>query len=477
MALKAGYKGIKDVGDGLQITTDGVLEITGESVVIPNPEGEATESLTKLEVGSTIYGIEADTSDCYKTSDGTESNIVDADYIPFLDSSAGSGSGAAKKSTWSNFVSKVAAKLPAADPSTKGVVKVGAGLNINNSDELFIQGGNGITVTTENDEEWVNATSDAKISEAITGLVTTADTVQDALEGLAEWVSANPSNPNGADLVALQIGSTKYPLPFDKYFPRSEQAVLGAKNVLPFLYEDEMSKTVGNTTFTVNSNGSVTVDTGGEAASSDANFQLLNKASSVDSVKKLLGKTWILNGMTGGDNSFYLAGNAWGGSTAIDTGDGATLALPSNATGVNVYIKVVAGKTVDNVTVSPMLSFDGGEFVPPAMTNKELTESLAVKTLTLTKGTNINTVDNIYAYQIGKVVYVSGFYQTSAAMASKEAAFSGLPTPKAYGDLTRPIVYDQGSYKLGSVEGSNFYVRDTVASGDTVVFTFSYVAS
>lgn len=60
MALKAGYKGIKDVGDGLQITTDGVLEITGESVVIPNPEGEATESLTKLEVGSTIYGIEAD---------------------------------------------------------------------------------------------------------------------------------------------------------------------------------------------------------------------------------------------------------------------------------------------------------------------------------------------------------------------------------------------------------------------------------
>ena len=113
MALKAGYQGIKDVGDGLKITTDGVLELTGEAAgVTPNPEGEATEALNKIEIDDTIYSVGgADLSKCYQTTDDTESAIVDADYIPFLDSSAASGAGAPKKSTWSNFISKVQAKL------------------------------------------------------------------------------------------------------------------------------------------------------------------------------------------------------------------------------------------------------------------------------------------------------------------------------------------------------------------------------
>lgn len=106
MALKAGRYGVTkeqlrkiDSGGG------------GGTTVVANPEGSATADLTKLKVGDTIYGVEGDTSACYQTTDDTESAIVDTDYIPFLDSSAASGAGAPKKSTWSNFCSKIAAKL------------------------------------------------------------------------------------------------------------------------------------------------------------------------------------------------------------------------------------------------------------------------------------------------------------------------------------------------------------------------------
>ena len=106
MALKAGRYGVTkeqlrkiDSGGG------------GGTTVVANPEGTATADLTKLQVGETVYGVDGDTSDCYKTTDDTESAIVDADYIPFLDSSAASGEGAARKSTWSNFIAKVKSKI------------------------------------------------------------------------------------------------------------------------------------------------------------------------------------------------------------------------------------------------------------------------------------------------------------------------------------------------------------------------------
>ena len=51
--------------------------------------------------------VSDDLEKTYKTDDATESAIVDADYIPFYDSSAS----VSKKSTWSNFCNKIAAKL------------------------------------------------------------------------------------------------------------------------------------------------------------------------------------------------------------------------------------------------------------------------------------------------------------------------------------------------------------------------------
>ena len=110
MALKAGYVGVKKVlaekladlpeiktnGTGLTLTTDGELEATGSTLAIEaNPEGDATDDLIKLKLGETIYEVN-DNTKCYQTDDSTESAIVDADYVPFYDSSAS----APKKSTW-----------------------------------------------------------------------------------------------------------------------------------------------------------------------------------------------------------------------------------------------------------------------------------------------------------------------------------------------------------------------------------------
>lgn len=156
MALRAGYKGVKtkdvqklaelvdvkSIGDGLTLSDDGELSATGGggggTTVVANPETESTANLFKLTVGATTYAV-PDNSKVYKTNDNTESTLSDADFVPFFDSSASSGSGAPRKSTWSNIKAKLKAYfdelynnyvLPTAAADTLGGVKVGSGLSI-----------------------------------------------------------------------------------------------------------------------------------------------------------------------------------------------------------------------------------------------------------------------------------------------------------------------------------------------------------
>ena len=134
MALKAGRYGV---------TKEQLHKIDsggGGTTVVANPEGTATVDLTKLKVGDTIYGVEGDTSACYQTTDDTESAIVDADYIPFLDSSAASGEGAPKKSTWSNFCSKIAAKFAEVFNTYLGITSIGSGLTVDVNGVLVATG-------------------------------------------------------------------------------------------------------------------------------------------------------------------------------------------------------------------------------------------------------------------------------------------------------------------------------------------------
>ena len=171
-------------------------------------------------------------------------------------------------------------------------------------------------------------------------------------------------------------------------FPRSEQTVLGAKNRLPFPYK-HTTKTENGVTFTVNSNGSITIN---GTATADTLFKLLDKASSDNAIKSLLGQTFIFNGIVNGDANFFANINVWGSSPITDMGNGVIISIPSNATGINAYIQVMNGKTVNNVTVYPMLRLatdTDSTYVPYAMTNKELTETISTEDVAYTAGTGI----------------------------------------------------------------------------------------
>lgn len=115
MALKAGYKGFKKVGSGLSYdNTTGELNATGgSSQVIANPEGEATESLTKLEVDETIYSLPS----AYELPTASDTVLGGVKV----------GSGLAiNDGVLSNNYS-----LPTASDAVLGGVKVGSGLAIN----------------------------------------------------------------------------------------------------------------------------------------------------------------------------------------------------------------------------------------------------------------------------------------------------------------------------------------------------------
>ena len=147
MSLKAGYKGIKNnllnkikampfistIGDGLTLE-DGELSATGGggggadlSVIAPafstetaytageyvTYDGKLYKFTNDHAAGAwstsdvTEITVSDDLEKTYKIDDSTESAIVDGDYVPFFDSSAASGAGAPRKSTWSNFKSKL----------------------------------------------------------------------------------------------------------------------------------------------------------------------------------------------------------------------------------------------------------------------------------------------------------------------------------------------------------------------------------
>ena len=90
MALRSGYYGLKKSLLNKVKSLPGIKSI-GSGLNLNSTTGELTATVANV----------------YQTDDATESAIVDADYVPFFDSSAASGEGAPKKSTWSNFKTKI----------------------------------------------------------------------------------------------------------------------------------------------------------------------------------------------------------------------------------------------------------------------------------------------------------------------------------------------------------------------------------
>lgn len=169
----------------------------------------------------------------------------------------------------------------------------------------------------------------------------------------------------------------------ETFFPRSEQAVLGAKNLISVPYF-ESNKSENGVTWTVNSDGSVT------GVSSDTPTSATGFVLNQHIVKNTIiaGKTYILNGCpSGGDwgsgnNKYciYIFDEGTGSPiAAMDTGNGALFTPQS---GHNYTIRILIGVNATgalNLTFKPMLrlvSDSDSTYAPYAMTNRELTDAV-----------------------------------------------------------------------------------------------------
>lgn len=156
--------------------------------------------------------------------------------------------------------------------------------------------------------------------------------------------------------------------------------VLGAKNLVP---NNAESQTVNGVTFTVNSDGSVTVN---GTASADTTLFLLdaNQGSLLDD----RGKSLVLSGrptegvtLNGGSCQLTVGENV--NNTWVfhsDNGSGETFTLNSSRLQNNAYIWITSGVTLANAVFKPMLrlaSIQDDTYVPYSMTNRELSDNIS----------------------------------------------------------------------------------------------------
>lgn len=142
--------------------------------------------------------------------------------------------------------------------------------------------------------------------------------------------------------------------------------VLGAKNLLP---NEAVSQTINGVTFTVNDDGSVTVN---GTATSQANF-MLAKTNLEANKYKLSG---VPNGSA--DNTYFMifyspSNNMWH-DACYDTDADRLIFNPYSDDELSIIIR--SGQTVSNITFKPMIrpaSVKDTTFVPYSMTNREMT--------------------------------------------------------------------------------------------------------
>lgn len=170
------------------------------------------------------------------------------------------------------------------------------------------------------------------------------------------------------------LDSTYEPYFGSTAFPRSEQAVLGAKNFWRGYISPDPAAGV---TYTQNADKSIS--TSGSATGEESFGRLMTNADLIAFINANKGKTFVLNGCPSGGShtTYYISIWANNGLVVEDNGSGATFTIPSSdCTSANIAIHIKDGVDVSGKTWKPMISFDGGEYAPPAMTNQQLTEKM-----------------------------------------------------------------------------------------------------
>lgn len=247
------------------------------------------------------------------------------------------------------------------------------------------------------------------------------------------------------------------------FFPRSEQEIYGAYNVIPYPFDGGgalQTVTLTSDDGVMNLNGTVT---GG-----NMRYDLTNSSGNT-SLAGLRGK-WKLTveGALPGDavisirksNEAAVWSCAGNSEITIDFTD------EVHTTGW-IYLHAPTGTQFSNNTVKVMLSKNGGSFVPYAMTNKELTE-LAKAISTANDG----------VIQVGNLVVVNKVFTLTSNLASgwnENRTDITFPKPIAYVPV---LIYSGTSYYQGllGTAGNNIKISSAVNSGDTITICAAYIA-
>lgn len=163
-------------------------------------------------------------------------------------------------------------------------------------------------------------------------------------------------------------------------FPRDEQAVLGALNMLPRYHDTD---TINGVTYTVGSDDVITLS---DTATAYSDFTFVTRGSKL--LKLPIGTWKIIPRKTGSDDSNINigSGNTGDGTTgtfeswANSSGEPVTFIVDSVRSNryISVSINIANGKTADSTwqpMIVPVTTPDDTPYVPHAMTNRELTLS------------------------------------------------------------------------------------------------------
>lgn len=165
------------------------------------------------------------------------------------------------------------------------------------------------------------------------------------------------------------------------FFPRSEQAVLGARNLVKFPYV-KLDGSYSAVSVTVNNDGSLLLN-GTASADAFIIFHVRQGASPTDNNPVILkaGTYNVYKGDNANDVSLRLNKTVSGNAVTLVELSGTTKKgsfTLTEETQIGMIIDITNGAAVTNNVVKPMITFgdDKNETITPyAMTNRELTEN------------------------------------------------------------------------------------------------------
>ena len=204
----------------------------------------------------------------------------------------------------------------------------------------------------------------------------------------------------------------------DAMFRRSEQGVLGAKNLIQNM---GVAQTVSGVTFTLNADGSVTANgTATAAIPFNVSGNILDRLDPT--------QEYILSGCPKGGSAstyrIYVSYQPGNGNLGNDYGDGVRFSLSSTSvtyTTIVIYIFISSGAVLNNIVFRPMLrlaSDPDGTYQPYAKTNFQLTnEGPLTKAIPLEWNENLNLDSNKGGniYQYGKLYFVTYWFKATTA--------------------------------------------------------------